>query len=52
MSYFSGLRFILARDILFNMAFFYNADNRTFSKNEPINNLLSGSLATSMVYSY
>ena len=48
-SYFTGLRFILTRDILFNMAFFYNADNMTFSKNEPINNLLSGSLATSMV---
>lgn len=49
MSYFTGLRFIFVRDVLFNMVFFYNADNNTFSKNEPINNLLSGSLATSMV---
>tara|TARA_B110000879_G_C11171662_1_gene513873 strand:- start:548 stop:1207 length:660 start_codon:yes stop_codon:yes gene_type:complete len=48
-SHFSGLRFILGRDILFNMAFFYNTDNKTFTKNEPINNLLSASLATSIV---
>ena len=48
-NYFSGLRFILTRDILFNMVFFYNADNFTFSKNEPTNNILSASLATSLV---
>ena len=48
-SYFSGLKFIYARDILFNLTFFYNADNKTFTNNTPINNLLSGSIATSLV---
>lgn len=48
-SFYTGLRFIYLRDAFFNLMFFYNADNNTFSQNKPINNLLSGMLATSCV---
>lgn len=46
--YYSGLSYIYGRDLLFNLFFFYNADENTFSNNKPLNNLLSGMVATSI----